>query len=501
MAKTVFSGDMVFHVWANQSVPHGKRSDGRVYFEGATLYSYGSHYALGHVMPAGVALLNSDSYSVSTGKHKSQTLRAVRGVYLFVPGLTDLLRSSLFRPEPGFRHFDGTYREATAAEWKAIRRADLSAYLTKNAHAISPESAAYLLGMVDLKPATFDKIKAARIRADDKAKVDAERTRHNNALNRARQYVKESDAETRAAFREHMGTSTYRTDERAKGFISSYREAHKAASKAGLSTIKAKLWSKIGMLTAERDRADAIVALTNKRQSVRRAVRDLIQYRDNARAAEPKTLTLPIWRRVAESAVTLGRHVETRASMVNLDRSLSALAEEARGHIARLETAEREERARQYEESERRRAAERAEREEREKANKAAWFEGDTSASWHGRTDNGGAYLRAINVERDESGAIVAGTLQTSQGAEVPLTHALRAFRFLKLCRDKAQGWQANGRTIPVGHFRVDSIAANGDFRAGCHFIEWSEVSRVAQSLGVLGVAPDESAIVETAHA
>lgn len=105
----------------------------------------------------------------------------------------------------------------------------------------------------------------------------------------------------------------------------------------------------------------------------------------------------------------------------------------------------------------------------------------------------GGAMIRAELVERDESGAIVGGQLRTSQGATVPLTHAVRAFRFLKLCRDTGKEWRANGKTLPVGHFRVDMVDASGGFRAGCHRINWPEVERVARGLGLADMAPADT--------
>lgn len=75
---------------------------------------------------------------------------------------------------------------------------------------------------------------------------------------------------------------------------------------------------------------------------------------------------------------------------------------------------------------------------------------------------------------------IKGDTLETSQGATVPLDHAIRVFRAVKRCRDAGTTWQRNGETIRVGHFQVDSIAADGSFRAGCHLINWPEVERAA---------------------
>lgn len=104
--------------------------------------------------------------------------------------------------------------------------------------------------------------------------------------------------------------------------------------------------------------------------------------------------------------------------------------------------------------------------------------------------EDGGAMLRAEGVTRDESGAITGGTLYTSQGASVPLTHALRAFRFLRHCRQTETEWRANGHSLRVGHFRIDSVDAAGNFRAGCHSIRYAECARLAERLGVADLAP-----------
>lgn len=80
---------------------------------------------------------------------------------------------------------------------------------------------------------------------------------------------------------------------------------------------------------------------------------------------------------------------------------------------------------------------------------------------------------------------IKGDVLQTSRGAEVPLAHAVRVFRFLRYCREHGKGWQANGRTLPVGHFRVDSVTAEGDFRAGCHSVTFAAVERAARAAGL----------------
>ena len=89
-------------------------------------------------------------------------------------------------------------------------------------------------------------------------------------------------------------------------------------------------------------------------------------------------------------------------------------------------------------------------------------------------------------------------TLETSQGASVPLAHAIKVFRFVKLCRERGQAWHRNGKTVRVGHFQVDSIDAAGNFKAGCHDFTWPEVERVARLAGVADSEASAAAVEVT---
>ena len=92
-----------------------------------------------------------------------------------------------------------------------------------------------------------------------------------------------------------------------------------------------------------------------------------------------------------------------------------------------------------------------------------------------GRDANGGALLR---INGDE--------LQTSLGASVPLSHAVRVFRIVAKCRADGTSWHRNGETIRVGSFQVDSIEADGSFIAGCHSFSWTEVENAARLAGII---------------
>lgn len=144
-------------------------------------------------------------------------------------------------------------------------------------------------------------------------------------------------------------------------------------------------------------------------------------------------------------------------------------------------------------ERERERRAERKAEKERRAREEMIAKHAETLAKWRNgenvflphainRDKNGGALLR---VKGDE--------LQTSLGASVPLDHAIRVFRFVKLCRERGERWQRNGRTLRVGHFQVDWTDENGNFRAGCHLINWPEIERAAIAANVFDIAGDDT--------
>lgn len=100
----------------------------------------------------------------------------------------------------------------------------------------------------------------------------------------------------------------------------------------------------------------------------------------------------------------------------------------------------------------------------KQRAKIEAWYAGGPDFRFD--AENGGAALRIVGDE-----------LQTSHGARVPLDHAIKAFRFLKLMRSKnlpdgSVAWQHNGRSLRVGHFTVDRVYGDGSFDAGCHRVK-----------------------------
>lgn len=207
--------------------------------------------------------------------------------------------------------------------------------------------------------------------------------------------------------------------------------------------------------------AKSIRARTNTEWLAKRATAELDEAQAYAKAFGVK------WKRpdLGELTVIIAKRVAAQAEQYNKER-----IERAKREALRMETL----------------------REEQAPAFKA-WQNGEPMqyipSAYNTDPLTGSAYLRRFGDE-----------LQTSQRASVPWEHALKAFKFIKLVRERGEGWKRNGHTIRVGHFMIDSIAPNGDFFAGCHFIAWDEVSRLALRENVFDVKPSTEAVIESTH-
>lgn len=79
--------------------------------------------------------------------------------------------------------------------------------------------------------------------------------------------------------------------------------------------------------------------------------------------------------------------------------------------------------------------------------------------------------------------------VETSLGARVPVSHAVRGLRFVRNVVKSGQEYQRNGHTLHLGHYAIDRIEANGTLHAGCHVISYEEITRLAPSLESLQVS------------
>lgn len=83
--RQVWPREQVAHLWANASQDSARDPSGNMYFTGAALYSYGSHYVIGYryATPDGSAffILNADTNSPTTNKMRGIASHAIARFY------------------------------------------------------------------------------------------------------------------------------------------------------------------------------------------------------------------------------------------------------------------------------------------------------------------------------------------------------------------------------------------------------------------------------------
>lgn len=170
--QTVFTNDMVAHVWAQQRQQSGRSHNGNFYFKGRTLYSYGTHYPVGiFAAVGGPVFLNSSKSSITTeGKHKGPARYAVRHLErLYLPELDEMADVI------GRAGRNGGRLPADAPEH---HKRNVESYLAKHWRSIPEDSdgAAWLLRAIGSR-ATW-----AAMRARFAAKADAKAAREKAGL-------------------------------------------------------------------------------------------------------------------------------------------------------------------------------------------------------------------------------------------------------------------------------------------------------------------------------
>ncbi len=316
--KTVFSTDMVCHVWAQRTQDEGKNSSRNVYFNGDTIYSYGDHFPMSTFIDNRYVLINHDSYSVTTAKHQGYVYSAIPSEYT--------------------RFYVST---------EAI------------------------------------KIYVNEFYRDDRVKY----------------FIKQIIDDCDSAVNSYLRSSVKRRKQSLR-----------------LDDIKSAI-----------HRLNATEQLCNHFKRV-----------------------LPVkYRKLRDALVD-----DNSEAFKSIEQTLQV---ERQQELQRKRTME-------------------ANRIEKAKTVLTRYIAGE-QMTWEDR--NQLRYLKKVymRVEGDE--------VYTTQGASFPVDHAKRAFNMISLCHTTKHRWEANGSTIRVGHFNINYITEQGDLKAGCHFIEWDEIARIATQLGI----------------
>lgn len=106
----------------------------------------------------------------------------------------------------------------------------------------------------------------------------------------------------------------------------------------------------------------------------------------------------------------------------------------------------------------------------------------------------GGAMRLNFGDVASERGALLRirdGKVETSMGAECPLDYVVPAMKFWRSTVNASmpypQSFAApNLYPVKLGHFQLDSIDADGNVRAGCHYIKRAELERLETLLAAV---------------
>lgn len=466
MSKTVMNNSQVAHVWASGSQSYGRSNNGNFYFDGRVLYSYGSHFAVGVRMDDAQAVLNSDSYSISTSGMQSDASNAVSHFStVYVPKLTDIARDLSYIANNGAKksprhvaaiiahietHADAMAVKAGGYRWQEDKAAE--------GEETRADRLLRFAGIPKARAAAAIKRGLAKAARAAKAEAAAERKR---AKAEAAEVADLTPGEFDSWLSRRYHFEPF-TGERGDDYKA---EALGRASKGLFRLIKAAKAEKLsaarlGRLKAHRGRVLAILKGWNDDRAAvvakLRAER-FANWEARYKAATDDAGRLAVWRTNGVNFNAYDEGTPERAALQAADAEGRRLHSEAQM------------------------------REEAEK--RAEWLAGGNRHVRLNGPDGTALVRRSPDGER----------LETSHGADVPWDHAVKAFRFIALCVAKGEAFHTNGRTVRVGPFRVDSITPEGDMRAGCHTFKWSVMRELAEREGVLALAPSDEAVTVTA--
>lgn len=447
--KTVFDNDQCAHVWASQSQESGRGSKGSVYFEGGALYSYGSHFLTGFILGETV-FLNADSYSVSTSRHQSAARWASRHLkQVFLPDLTQL-----------------RYALADAKRGRAKESASVIRAYIEGHSSVDFADANALARPFGFSVKQVESMRRQAERNAKKAQAESDARDLREAIRDA-QWLADMTEERFQKWRADMSCA----DDGREVTFHSVKWRADSGKRAALRLFKARKLGKARRFSQRR-----LATLLGREKAVRAWMARLDEMAAKTQADQVAAHLERF--RVEYGAATTDheRYLVVTRNSVDFWRPFASEADQALIDQGKAIVATEMER-------------ERERQRKKEKDAFAAWLNSESGSrcpySFRGDAD-GSAYIR-----RSPNG----DALETSQGASVPWEHAVKAFRFIKLCRERGEAFHTNGRTIRVGHFTVQSISATGDMVAGCHSFKWAEIERLAEREGVAGFEPSAEAV------
>ncbi len=494
VAAVMASKSEVCHKWAAGRQDHARFR--AIYFSGARLYSYGSHYVIGLVAEPGVVLLNSERTSMTTNGHVSEASSATSHMTQYwIPDLTRALKIldnlTSWRSQAKRAKREGmdsaesdSWLESCQRRAKSAK-AELRGFVLENWRGFEPDqgAAAYLLGLAGFPGrATWHAIKAEGAKLEAKAKREREARDKARALADAKKFGDCSQAEL-ARFYPADSYETRQPDSLADGygehaqksFAKRLAAAHKASKAAGYTTRTRKLWARLKAFreyAAGRPARERAAFVAEKRAA-------FVAWRDHG-AAKP-----PLWHYSGRALA------EERAAL-----EAAYLAEREAAALADYEswretpTAVRRPDSRRFAEgSTPRLVLEGFEREEAEAAAKAleAWRASRGGRAPSAKPDSalfgqGGFVSRYPDLVERLGGnpwrELIYGTTREEEESRLAALEAAERLRQADIAT-KLEAWRNGASASDIGHARLEAPEGGAALRIAGDILETSQGARV----------------------
>lgn len=461
--KTVFDNAMVAHVWAQNTQYEGRSHNGQFFFEGRRIFSYGRHFLAGLILADGAYLVNSDTYSITTGRHMNYVRSAIRSsaVRMYVASLTRI--GEFFDSEGVLTNRAGLIRFLSGVNDLGDYQAFMEHALTKKEVAVIGRAVAKRKKEKEAKQAKERKALAAKIVSAFKGKewdFEAE------SFGLPRLYD-----DCIAGYATQYDLTKLDSNDGLSEFVKSLnRYLHYARKYGNAEHVKKYVWppvkafrARLAAKNARRERDQALFVLQAQKARIREGVKAMA-----AHLATPGTPgedgAYGNYLAAAYSAVDemqrIARGKTIRARLIPAMQDFAIYREliiaRYNEHVAEVRKAQ-------------------AKKDMEKKAEFfARWNQGETISSYNLPIHPRGHEYAYLRVRGDN--------VETSRGASVPLSHAIRLYRFMKAIK---QPWEGAQR---VGHFTLTSIS-DDTATIGCHKLHMSDMDALAQLVGVYGEA------------
>ena len=525
--RNVYPTDNIAHLWIHAAQDSARNPGQNFYFSGPTLYSYGSHFVCGHIMPrehyGACVLVNSAGYSNTTSKHMQNTRHAIPSSFreIYVNGLSDN-DTRYSTGERGARDVcakllaEFRAAVANAATVKNVRAgtrgANLATAITRLAdlrfllECDAKRKIAYARPMLRALPTVADVPTVSDMTAKD-ARATTEafaskvlREQYREELQRITQSVDlalgYASAYVAGNIEQDYAHSAHHALTRANDARLLANGARHAA-KLGKARVPASVTAAAKALPALVETLTAMDAKETRAKNVGRYASAHIELREilatdagNWRARD----RLQEMRRAGNALASLDSEAEKQARMDEIETCRAAIESDETATaetraLRMMQLAGENFRADKLDDAAR--LARMAEKLDAGRAPdcadmlaavdaRAAHLDAERIAAWRN-----GASVR-MNHDR-EAGAllrIVDGKIETSWGADVPVSVAPMVWQAVSRCRDAGTAHEFDRNQAPrLGHFTMDKIDADGSIHVGCHFIRYAELQGIAAAL------------------